>query len=312
MVGIESIKKAVSEVIVSGEVKVILVDTDGNIISDIPLSAMMRTRVYEQTFEDGTTDTSVNNATQTVQTSEVYAGTYALQVTIAAGNTGYVETPARPVSPGQKVTFSFAHKENANIVDIKLIVVWYRANLNVISTEEFTLTASTSWQVDTRTVTAPQNAAYMGLRMQATAGASDGNVYLDDMFIDLVGQIFRVDGAGQIKVADTDLLEELQTKAPKDEGETIEICTNADISGGVTAELKNFKRWTLYLKTADAIDITIELSPDGGTTWFTVPESPVSFSAAGDDVIEFGYDATHIRLTGSNTNAVTAIIRGVF
>ena len=185
-----------------------MVDIAGGIDYDKILT-ITRTRVYEQTFEDGTTDTSVNNATQTVQTTEVYAGTYALQVTIAAGNTGYVETPARPVSPGQKVTFSFAHKEDANIVDIKLIVVWYRANLNVISTEEFTLTASASWQVDTRTVTAPQNAAYMGLRMQATAGASDGNVYLDDIFIDLVGQIFRVDGAGQIKVADTDLLDAL-------------------------------------------------------------------------------------------------------
>jgi len=168
-----------------------------------------RTRVYEQTFEDGTTDTSVNNATQTVQTSEVYSGSYALQVTIATGNTGYVETPARPVSPGQKVTFSFAHKEDANIVDIKLIVVWYRANLNVISTEEFSLTTSTSWQIETRTVAAPRRAVYMGLRIQATAGSSDGNVYLDDIFIDLVGQIFRIDGAGQIKVADTDLLDAL-------------------------------------------------------------------------------------------------------
>jgi len=100
--------------------------------------------------------------------------------------------------------------------------------------------------------------------------------------------------------------------ARKDAGETITICTDADISDGVVAALKNFKRWTLYLKVADAIDITIELSPDGGSTWFTVPESPISFSAADDDIIEFGYDATHIKLTGSNANAVTAIIRGVF
>ena len=112
------------------------------------------------------------------------------------------------------------------------------------------------------------------------------------------------------KLQNLDVL--LSTRAPKDEGETIEICKDADITGSVTTQLRNFKRWTLYLKVAGAIDITIELSPDGGNTWFTIPESPISFSGAGDDVIEFGYDATHIKLTGSNTNAVTAIIRGVY
>jgi len=104
----------------------------------------------------------------------------------------------------------------------------------------------------------------------------------------------------------------LSTRAPKDEGETITICTNADTSGGVTASLKNFKRWTLYLKVSAAMDITIELSPDGGTTWYEIPESPISFSAAGDDVLEVGYDATHIKLTGSTTDTVTAQIRGVY
>jgi len=123
--------------------------------------------------------------------------------------------------------------------------------------------------------------------------------------LEAVGVLKKEDFDSKLDVA-------LSTRAPKDEGDTIEICRDADISGGVEAALKNFKRWTLYLKAADAIDITIELSPDGGTTWFKVPESPISFSAAGDDVVEFGYDATHIKLTGSNTNAVTAIIRGVF
>ena len=203
------IKQIIESIMVSGESKIIIVDSAGNIISDIPISTITRTRVYEQSFEDGTTDTTANNATQTVQSTEVYAGNYALQVTISANQTGYVETPQRPVSPGQKVTFAFAHKEDANISDIKLIVVWYRANGNVLSTEEFTLDVTDTWKLEGRTVTAPQNSAYMALRIQATAGASDGNVFIDDITIDLVGQIFRVDGAGQIKVADTDLLEAL-------------------------------------------------------------------------------------------------------
>jgi len=311
---------AIIDAIASGKGKFILIDLDGNVISDIPLSTLARTRIYEQTFEDGTSDLTANNATQTVQSTEVYSGSYALQVTISAGQTGYVETPPRPVSPNQQVTFAFAHKEDANITDIKLIVVWYRTNMHELATEEFTLDVTDTWQLDSRTVTAPKNAAYMALRIQATAGASDGNVYIDDITIDLIGQIFRVDGAGQIKVADTDLLDEIQTKldvalstrAAKDEGETITIANNEDISAGKTAALKNFKRWTLYLKTAGAIDITIELSPDGGTTWYKAPESPISFSAAGDDVVEMGYDCTHIKLTGSNTTDVTAQIRGVY
>jgi len=179
---------------------------------DIALSTITRTRVYEQTFESGETDTTVSGATQIVQSTEVYAGSYALQVTVPAGSTGYIETPQRPVSPNQQVTFAFAHKEDANITDVKLIVVWYRASGGIIDTEEFTLTPSTTWTVDSRTITAPHNSATMSLRMQATAGASDGNVYVDEMTVDLVGQILRVDGAGQVKVADTDLLEEISTQ----------------------------------------------------------------------------------------------------
>ena len=77
---------------------------------DIPLSALQRTRVYEQSFEDGTSDLAENNCTQTVQDEEVFAGKYALKVTIPAGETGYVETPTRPVSPGQLITFTIVHK----------------------------------------------------------------------------------------------------------------------------------------------------------------------------------------------------------
>ena len=95
-------------------------------------------------------------------------------------------------------------------------------------------------------------------------------------------------------------------------GKTIRIVENQDISQGIIIQLGNFRRWTLYLKTQGAINITVELSPDGGLTWFEIPESPISFSTAGDDVIEFGYDATHIKITGSNTTLITAIIRGVY
>jgi len=194
-----AVKRALKEILSK------LIDTLTSNI-DTPLSSLLRVRVYEQDFEDGTSDLSTTNCTQAVQSTEVYAGNYALDVTVSAGNTGHIDTPMRPVSPNQRVTFTFAHKEDANITSVKLIVVWYRENLHEIGTEEYDLTPSTSWQLDNRTVTAPTNAAYMGLRMEATAGASDGHVYLDSMTMDLVGQIFRVDGQGQVKVADTDLL----------------------------------------------------------------------------------------------------------
>ena len=206
-----AIRNALSESSNAAEIKILLIDSNGNVISDLPLSALTRTRVYEQTFEDGTSDLTANNATQTVQSTTVYAGTYSLQVTILAGQTGYVETPMRPVSPGQQVTFSLAHLEDANITDVKLIVVWYRANGNELGTEEFTLTPNTTtWQLEGRTVTAPQNAAYMALRMQATSSATaDGNVYLDDITIDLVGQIYRTTGDGKIMVYDEQLAQSL-------------------------------------------------------------------------------------------------------
>jgi len=101
-------------------------------------------------------------------------------------------------------------------------------------------------------------------------------------------------------------------RAGKYPADTVDIASTEDISGGVTGSLSNFDRWTLYINVAGAIDITVELSPDGGTTWYEIPESALSYSAAADDVLEMGYDATRIRLTGSNATNVTAQVRGVF
>jgi len=180
---------------------------------DVPVSALLRLRIYEQTFEDGTTDLIAENCTQTVQSTQVYGGSYALDVTIADGVTGSVTTPTRPVSANQRVTFSFAHKENEYISDVKLIVIWRREAGGIIDTEEFTLTPSTSWQVDSRTLVAPKKATSMELRIQATASGGEGHVYLDELAIDLVGQIFRVDGVGNLKVRDDMLDVALSTRA---------------------------------------------------------------------------------------------------
>jgi len=91
----------------------------------------------------------------------------------------------------------------------------------------------------------------------------------------------------------------------------VEISRAEDISGGVESDLYNYRWWTLYLSVAGAIDVTVELSPDG-TDWYEIPESPLSYSESGDDVLEVGYDANKIRLTGSNATDVTSQVKGVF
>lgn len=118
----------------------------------------------------------------------------------------------------------------------------------------------------------------------------------------------KVDGSPGLEAT---LAAALKAELGEDAGETLTICTTADISGGVSQELNNYNRLTLYLKTGGAIDVTLELSADG-STWYEPSESPISFAGAGDDVLELGYDATDIRLTGSNATLVTGQIKGVF
>ena len=94
-------------------------------------------------------------------------------------------------------------------------------------------------------------------------------------------------------------------------GKTVMVASDADIQSGVATAILPFKRWTLFINASGAVEITLELSPDEGETWYTVQDGPISFASAGDKVIEFGYDATHIRLSGNNSSSVTAHIRGV-
>ncbi len=84
------------------------------------------------------------------------------------------------------------------------------------------------------------------------------------------------------------------------------------IQGGVEHPLPAYTEWTLCLKAGAAADVTVELSPDGGTTWYEVDESAVTFGSAGDKVLSMSYQANRIKLTGNNTADITAQVRGVF
>lgn len=77
---------------------------------------------------------------------------------------------------------------------------------------------------------------------------------------------------------------------------------------GQPFNIKPYSNWTLFLKTSGAIEISIELSPDG-VNWYKATDTLV-FDTADDMIIEFGYIAKYIRLTGNNLALITAQILG--
>lgn len=84
-----------------------------------------------------------------------------------------------------------------------------------------------------------------------------------------------------------------------------------DTSGGVEHVVGNVPSFTVWLKTGGAVNVDIELSPDGGTTWYMLPESPVKFSGADDNAVHISYNCNRIRLTGSDATGVQAQVREV-
>jgi len=161
------------------------------------VTSLARVRIYSEDFTRGSTNLTASNCSYSISTD---GETAVLDVLIPAGSTGYVETPLLPVSPGQTMMFSFSHREDDNVLSAKLTVVWYKKNGRENSREELGLVVSSAWSDATVTLVVPDNSAYVGLRMEATAGVSDAHVYIDTMTVDLIGYIFRVDELGDIVV----------------------------------------------------------------------------------------------------------------
>lgn len=84
-----------------------------------------------------------------------------------------------------------------------------------------------------------------------------------------------------------------------------------DISDGIEAAIGDVSAFTLFLGATGAVDVEVQLSPDGGTTWYVTPESPVSFSEADADIVHIKYNANRIRLAGSNVTPVEVQVREV-
>lgn len=89
-----------------------------------------------------------------------------------------------------------------------------------------------------------------------------------------------------------------------------------DLSDGVTVRMQtdsgDASTATLYLSTQGAVALRVEFSPDGGTTWYEpADESPVTFDAAGDDLVFIDYVASHVRITAESSTPVRAALRVV-
>jgi len=91
-----------------------------------------------------------------------------------------------------------------------------------------------------------------------------------------------------------------------------QLADSEDTSNGVETVIGDVQSYTLFLDVGGAVDLTVELSPDGGETWFEPrDESPISFGGSNTDVYWFEYDADRLKLTGSNDTPVSAQIREV-
>ena len=87
-----------------------------------------------------------------------------------------------------------------------------------------------------------------------------------------------------------------------------------DLTGGVEAEVGDVSAFTLYLgvSTASAVDVSVYLSPDGGTTYYEPDESPVEMASDDESAVEhIPYNASMVKLVASDATPVQAQIREV-
>jgi hypothetical protein len=103
------------------------------------------------------------------------------------------------------------------------------------------------------------------------------------------------------------------TNISRRDGGTAKLADAENISGdGVEARTSNTTSTTLYLSVDGAVTISVEVSPDGGSTWYVLPESPVKFSGSDDNAIRFAYDFNRLRVSSDDASVdVTAQLREV-
>jgi len=153
---------------------------------------------------------------------------------------------------------------------------------------------------------------------QTTLTNVNGNVLIganqDASLTNLTAAVNLTTGAGTLYAAALSAHPTVKAVADLTANTMTAILEDAGPSTDATTETGANLSWDgAALNTnPDAVNITVELSPDAGTTYYTIPESPITFPDADEDALEFGYDCTHIRLTASSAIHVRAQVRGSF
>jgi len=81
----------------------------------------------------------------------------------------------------------------------------------------------------------------------------------------------------------------------------------------VSGAIENYGRMTLYTWVSGATQLTVEASPDDGSNWFEIPESPLGpYSAGEEDANIIDYTMTHLRLTTQSGVTQSQVLRGMF
>ena len=102
------------------------------------------------------------------------------------------------------------------------------------------------------------------------------------------------------------------------EGGSELLADESNLSTGVTAKTSDVESSTLFLSVDGAVEVEVEASPNGGETWFVLPESPLDLAAPADgedtrdDAVHLLYNFNRLRLTSDDAAvAVTAALREV-
>ena len=138
----------------------------------------------------------------------------------------------------------------------------------------------------------------------------DITTYIQNLDLTLTNLLAGIRGTGGFSF--TEVIEALR------DSDNQTLADNEDISGSVDYAIPlgdddKYRNTSLYIRTAGAINITLEFSPEnsGSPDYFEPSESPLVFNAAGENIYQIDYTWKAIQLTGSNATNVTAKIMGL-
>jgi hypothetical protein len=84
------------------------------------------------------------------------------------------------------------------------------------------------------------------------------------------------------------------------------LADSSDISGGVSASVSS-SSFALLISGTGGDTLKIEVSPDGGTSWYETDESHagITINSNGEQTIQVEYSCTAVRVTNESTALTT-------